>query len=211
MRLALAAIDEARAQSADLVLLPELAVTGYPPEDLLLRPGFVRAARESVEEIAAACTEIAALVGVPWFDRDLYNACAVCAGGRIETVYRKRFLPNYGVFDEHRYFASGRDLVLLRLGVDRAGPRLRDERLPVEDAHRVAVAVDRERPLQRRRQPQRHLDGVRVDVRGDASARVTAVRGAVRPHVPGRDRQVFASESQTGRIARDAPGARRDR
>src|SRR6187455_126595 len=67
----LAAIDEARAQSADLVLLPELAVTGYPPEDLLLRPGFVRAARESVEEIAAACTEIAALVGVPWFDRDL--------------------------------------------------------------------------------------------------------------------------------------------
>ena len=57
-----------------------------------------------------------ALVGTPWFDRDLANACAVCAGGRVQAVYRKHFLPNYGVFDEHRYFAQGRDLVVLRLG-----------------------------------------------------------------------------------------------
>jgi NAD+ synthase (glutamine-hydrolysing) len=120
----LAAIEEARRAQADLVLLPELAVTGYPPEDLLLRPGFVRAAREGIEAIAAACTDVVALVGVPWFDRDLYNACAVCAGGRIEAVYRKRFLPNYGVFDEHRYFASGRDLVLLRLGETLLGPTI---------------------------------------------------------------------------------------
>jgi NAD+ synthase (glutamine-hydrolysing) len=111
-----AAIDEARTRRADLVVLPELAVTGYPPEDLLLRPGFIRAARASVEELAAACTDIVALVGCPWLDTDLANACIVCAEGRIAGVYRKHFLPNYGVFDEHRYFAEGNDLLLLRFG-----------------------------------------------------------------------------------------------
>ena len=112
----LAGIAEARAAHADLVVFPELATSGYPPEDLLLRPGFVRAARESVEEIAAATDGIVALVGTPWFDRDLANACAVCADGRVRGMYRKHFLPNYGVFDEHRYFAEGRELVVLRLG-----------------------------------------------------------------------------------------------
>jgi NAD+ synthase (glutamine-hydrolysing) len=103
-------------------VLPELAVTGYPPEDLLLRPGFVRAARASLEDIARAADGIVALVGTPWFDRDLANACAVCAGGEVRAVYRKHFLPNYGVFDEHRYFAEGRDLLLLRLGEAYVGP-----------------------------------------------------------------------------------------
>src|SRR5262249_13024912 len=105
------AVGAAREQGADLVLLPELAVTGYPPEDLLLRPAFVKAARKSVDEIARACSGITALVGVPLFDDDLYNACAVLADGAVRAVYRKRYLPNYGVFDEHRYFAPGRDLL----------------------------------------------------------------------------------------------------
>ena len=118
----LAALDDARGEGADLALLPELAVTGYPPEDLLLRPAFVRAAEASLREIAAACIEIVALVGTPWFDRDLFNACAVCASGGVKAVYRKRFLPNYGVFDEDRYFAPGRELVLLRLGGTLVGP-----------------------------------------------------------------------------------------
>jgi NAD+ synthase (glutamine-hydrolysing) len=69
-----------------------------------------------VERVAAATEGIAALVGTPWFDRDLANACAVCAGGSVRAIYRKHFLPNYGVFDEHRYFAEGRDLVVLRAG-----------------------------------------------------------------------------------------------
>src|SRR6186997_2564851 len=112
----LQAIDEARGAEADLVLLPELAVTAYPPEDLLLRPGFIRAAEESLHEIARETHGLVALVGFPHFDRDLYNACAVCADGEVKAVYRKRFLPNYGVFDEDRYFAPGRDLVLLELG-----------------------------------------------------------------------------------------------
>ncbi|HSL64671.1 MAG TPA: NAD+ synthase [Gaiellaceae bacterium] len=109
-------IREARTAGADLVLFPELAVTGYPPEDLLLRPGFVRAAAESVRALAAESRELAVLVGAPHFDRDLHNACFVLAGGEVRAVYRKRFLPNYGVFDEDRYFAPGGDLFLLRLG-----------------------------------------------------------------------------------------------
>jgi NAD+ synthase (glutamine-hydrolysing) len=109
-------LTEARDEGADLVLFPELAVTGYPPEDLLLRPGFVRAAEETVERIAAECRDIVALVGAPHYDRDLSNACFVLADGAVRALYRKRFLPNYGVFDEDRYFAPGNDLFLLRIG-----------------------------------------------------------------------------------------------
>jgi NAD+ synthase (glutamine-hydrolysing) len=118
----LARLEEARAGGADLVLFPELAVTGYPPEDLLLRPGFLKAAARTLAEIAAATQGITALVGTPHLDRDLFNACAVCADGEVKTVYRKQFLPNYGVFDEDRYFQPGRGLVLLRCGETLVGP-----------------------------------------------------------------------------------------
>ena len=120
----LTALREASSAGADLVLLPELAVTGYPPEDLLLRPGFVRAARASLDEIAAAAGDVVALVGFPHLDRDLYNACAICAGGEVKAIYRKRFLPNYGVFDEDRYFAPARDCLLLELGGTLVGPTI---------------------------------------------------------------------------------------
>src|ERR671935_980771 len=112
----LARIDEAKRDSVDALLFPELIVTGYPPEDLLLRPGFIRAAERKLEELSRACRGITAFIGTPHFDRDLYNACAVCAGGEVKALFRKRFLPNYGVFDEDRYFAPGRDLILLELG-----------------------------------------------------------------------------------------------
>jgi NAD+ synthase (glutamine-hydrolysing) len=120
-RLILERLEAAKAQGADLVLFPELAVTGYPPEDLLLRPGFVRAAESSVEAIAREARGTTVLVGGPHFDRDLYNACFVLAGGEVKAVYRKRFLPNYGVFDEDRYFAPGRDLILLEHGTTLVG------------------------------------------------------------------------------------------
>jgi NAD+ synthase (glutamine-hydrolysing) len=117
-------IGHAREAKADLALFPELVVTGYPPEDLLLRPGFVRAARRAVEEIAKATRGVTALVGAPHLDSDLYNACFVLAHGEVRCVYRKRYLPNYGVFDEDRYFAPGGDLVLLRLGEVLVGPTI---------------------------------------------------------------------------------------
>jgi NAD+ synthase (glutamine-hydrolysing) len=118
----LAGLSKAKDVGADLVLFPELAITGYPPEDLLLRPSFIRAAEASLALIAREARGIVVFVGTPHFDRDLYNACAVCAGGEVKAIYHKRFLPNYGVFDEHRYFAPGRDLFLLQHGEVLAGP-----------------------------------------------------------------------------------------
>lgn len=115
-------LREARNAGADLVLFPELAVTGYPPEDLLFRPGFLREARRAVEQVAAEATGISALVGVPWLRRDLYNGCAICADGEVKAVYPKRFLPNYGVFDELRYFQPGREMFLLSVGEALIGP-----------------------------------------------------------------------------------------
>jgi NAD+ synthase (glutamine-hydrolysing) len=110
-------IADARTAGADLVVFPELAITGYPPEDLLLRPAFVRAAAEAVRQAAQAATDIVALIGAPHAENGrLYNACLVCADGGVAAVYRKRLLPNYGVFDEKRYFEPGTEVGLLERG-----------------------------------------------------------------------------------------------
>jgi NAD+ synthase (glutamine-hydrolysing) len=109
-------LEQAREADAEIVVFPELAVTGYPPEDLLLRPGFIHAAERSLEQIARASHGVTLLVGTPCLDRDLYNACAVCSGGEVKALVKKRFLPNYGVFDELRYFAPGHDLYVFEHG-----------------------------------------------------------------------------------------------
>jgi NAD+ synthase (glutamine-hydrolysing) len=103
------AYEAAEAEGADLVVFPELAVTGYPPEDLLLRPAFVAAAEDTLAKIAARTGSAVAVIGFPQASRDLYNAAAVCAQGSVRGVYRKHLLPNYGVFDEQRYFTPGDD------------------------------------------------------------------------------------------------------
>ncbi|HEV8339316.1 MAG TPA: NAD+ synthase [bacterium] len=108
-------MEAAAEGGADLVAFPELAVTGYPPEDLLLKPDFVTANREALGEIARRTPTLTAVVGFVDADDALYNAAAVLADGRLVGVYRKHRLPNYGVFDEKRYFRPGRDCPLFLL------------------------------------------------------------------------------------------------
>ncbi|HVS84312.1 MAG TPA: NAD+ synthase [Gaiellaceae bacterium] len=120
--LILARLEEAKRDRADLVVFPELAVTGYPPEDLLLRRGFVRAAERSLAEIATATEGVTAIVGTPLLEgEELYNAAAVCVDGAVAAYAKKRHLPNYGVFDEKRYFASGTETRLFTVAGTRIG------------------------------------------------------------------------------------------
>ena len=105
----------AHAAGADLVAFPELVLTGYPPEDLLLKPAFVRAQIEAMTELARELRGPATIIGFADLDEDLnhlYNAAAIVAGGRVQGIYRKVLLPNYGVFDEKRYFHPGSDYPL---------------------------------------------------------------------------------------------------
>ncbi len=112
--------EAALAQGADLVLFPELALTGYPPEDLLLREHFLTDAAAALRELAAETHGTIAVVGFPERAEDVYNSAAVLADGAIHAIYRKVYLPNYGVFDEERYFQSGAGGAVIDIG-DRTG------------------------------------------------------------------------------------------
>jgi NAD+ synthase (glutamine-hydrolysing) len=105
----------AREQGATLVVFPELSLSGYPPEDLLLKTSFLDLAEAALAELAAQTHGIVALVGFPERADDVYNAAAVLADGEIAAVYRKMYLPNYGVFDEQRYFQSGSEAGVFEL------------------------------------------------------------------------------------------------
>src|SRR3954449_2729325 len=100
-------LARARGEGAQLVLFPELALSGYPPEDLLLKEHFLADARAAVERLAPDAEDIVAVVGFPERADDVYNAAAVLGDGALQGIYRKVRLPNYGVFDEMRYFQSG--------------------------------------------------------------------------------------------------------
>ncbi|MEI8350015.1 MAG: NAD+ synthase [Candidatus Omnitrophota bacterium] len=104
-------IRQAKARKVSMVIFPELALTGYPPEDLLLKPHFVEKNLYYLKKIKEECKNIVALVGfVDRAEGRLYNACAFLQEGKIKDIYRKIYLPNYGVFDEKRYFHSGNSL-----------------------------------------------------------------------------------------------------
>ena len=111
----------ARAQDAGLVLFGELAITGYPPEDLLYKEHFLRDAREAIDRLATQTRGLVAIVGFPERSADVYNAAAVLADGRLVGVCRKIRLPNYGVFDEQRYFQAADTAGLIELGEHRVG------------------------------------------------------------------------------------------
>lgn len=112
-----ARIAEARDAGSAIVAFPELAVTGYPPEDLVLRRAFCEASHEAVAALAPSVRDIIAIVGfVDWHNGDAYNAAAIIAHGRWVDTYHKRRLPNYGVFDEERYFAAGTRIPIYTAG-----------------------------------------------------------------------------------------------
>ena len=103
----LGAVDTARTFKADIVTLPELAICGYPPEDLLFKPQFIQANLQSLQKVIEASNGITAVVGFVDSDGDIYNAAALISDGKLIGTYHKIYLPNYGVFDENRYFRAG--------------------------------------------------------------------------------------------------------
>jgi NAD+ synthase (glutamine-hydrolysing) len=111
----IASVHRAVEMAADIVVFPELAVTGYPPEDLLLKPQFIGDNIRGRDRIAEAVGDIIAVVGFVDVNKDIYNAAAVIYEGKIIDVYQKMYLPNYGVFDEFRYFQAGKRIPLYRV------------------------------------------------------------------------------------------------
>jgi NAD+ synthase (glutamine-hydrolysing) len=114
-----AGIAGGREAGAELILFPELALTGYPPEDLLLKEHFLADARRALEDLAAQTSDPLtppAIVGFPERAEDVFNAAALIAAGEVLGIYRKVYLPNYGVFDEQRYFQSGQGGAVVRIG-----------------------------------------------------------------------------------------------
>jgi NAD+ synthase (glutamine-hydrolysing) len=120
-RLVVEWIGRAREAEADIVCFPELVISGYPPEDLVLKPSFVRDNRAQLERVAGATKGISAVVGFVDEDGDLFNASAFLHDGEITAVYHKVFLPNYGVFDEKRYFEPGHRSPIIDLDDCRIG------------------------------------------------------------------------------------------
>ena len=110
------ALKRATDAGAELVALPELTIPGYPPEDLLMRPTFIKENLHALEGFAEEVPEgVVAMIGFVDLEADLYNACAVVSGGGVLHRYHKHYLPNYGVFDENRYFREGAGAPILRL------------------------------------------------------------------------------------------------
>ena len=227
------AYEQADAAGCDLIAFPELALTGYPPEDLLLKPAFVAQTAETLEKLAARTGRLAAVIGFPEAGRDLANAAAVCAHGKVQGIYRKHLLPNYAVFDEQRYFTpvhGGRAALRHRRGArrhhhlrgrvepDRSGHHPGRGRSRADREHqRVAVLRgahprardDARDPGRRRAGPGRVRESRRRAGRARLRRRVDGVRRdrpARRPSQPVRRGPAHRRPRRAGRLP--APAAR---
>ncbi len=133
-------IEEARRQAVDLLIFPELAVTGYPPEDLLLKPGFLKDNLDAVSKVVRSSEGLTVCVGFVDQQDDIYNAAAICHDGKLVGIYHKQYLPNYGVFDENRYFQQGEGEKIFTLGDLTFGVSIcEDIWYPGGPAHRQAL------------------------------------------------------------------------
>lgn len=136
-------IERARKIGADIVTFPELAITGYPPEDLLLKSNFVSRNLECLDRIIKAATGITAIVGFVDLEEDIYNAAAVITDGVLAGVHHKSCLPNYGVFDEDRYFQTGNNTKVYSLGGVIFGVEVCEDSWYADGPHRMqALAGD---------------------------------------------------------------------
>jgi NAD+ synthase (glutamine-hydrolysing) len=136
-------IGQARAHGASLVAFPELAMSGYPPEDLLLRPSFLAACENELQSLALATNGIAAMVGYPHSQGEVYNAASLLRDGRIVLTTHKQALPNYGVFDDKRYFRAGDVSAVSRVDGVQVGLLIcEDVWVPEPAAHAAAAGAE---------------------------------------------------------------------
>lgn len=196
------AIEDARRWGADVVAAPELVLTGYPPEDLVLRPSFVADNLESLQKLAPVTHGIAAVVG--FIDRDgdrVFNAAALISDGEIRGVYHKHLLPNYGVFDEERYFGAGEGILLGRLGDVTFGITICEDVWKPEGPHAGCAAAGADIVI--------NINGSPYH-RGKGRERVEMLARRARDHrvafayvnmVGGQDELVF--DGQSSAVARD--------
>lgn len=135
-----ALMAQARAEGAALIAFPELALSGYPPEDLLLRPSFLAACAGELEALAASTMDVVAVIGHPHSEGEVYNGASVLRGGRVECTAHKQALPNYGVFDDKRYFRPGHETVTLLVEGVRVGLLICEDVWQPEPAAQAAAA-----------------------------------------------------------------------
>jgi len=135
------AVKKAQDKKADIVVFPELAITGYPPEDLLLKPQFIEKNIEALNRVVAEVGDIVAVVGFVGVDEDIHNSAAIIHDGRLVDVYHKIFLPTYSVFDEDRYFKKGDRITIYEINGCKVGVNIcEDIWYPDGPAHLQALA-----------------------------------------------------------------------
>jgi len=207
---AIEAIGQARDAGASVVVFPELALTGYPPEDLLFKPRFIDANLRALDTLVAATSGITAVVGFVDRQADIYNAAAIASDGQIAGVYHKQFLPNYGVFDEERYFQSGREDSIFRLNGINLGVNIcEDIWYPGGPAREQALRGDADVIVNISSSPFHDGKGLRRDQMVATRAADHGVALAFCNLVGGQDELVFDGGSmvvdQTGSIIVQAP------